>query len=133
VHVHRLGINPRDGALYAATHTGLFTIRDRAATRVADRYQDTMGFTVVGPDHFLGSGHPDFRDRQLYDPNRRPLLGLVDSRDAARSWRSLSLLGEADFHALQWPTAVCAATTPPALSSWSQATAGNGRCDPRWR
>jgi hypothetical protein len=101
VYVHGLGINPRDGALYAATHTGLFTIRDGAATRVADRYQDTMGFTVVGPDHFLGSGRPDFRDRQLYDPNRRPLLGLVESRDAARSWRSLSLLGEANFHALQ--------------------------------
>jgi hypothetical protein len=34
--------------------------RDRAtgAARVADIYQDTMGFTVIGPDHFLGSGHP---------------------------------------------------------------------------
>jgi hypothetical protein len=60
-----------------------------------------MGSTVVGPDHFLGSGHPDFRDTQLYDPNRRPLLGLIESRDAGRSWQPLSLLGEADFHALQ--------------------------------
>jgi hypothetical protein len=60
-----------------------------------------MGFTVVGPDHFLGSGHPDFRDKQLTLPDRRPLLGLIESRDAGRSWRSLSLLGEADFHALQ--------------------------------
>ena len=55
----------------------------------------------VGPDYFLGSGHPDFRDTQLYDPNKRPLLGLVESRDAGRSWQPLSLLGEADFHALQ--------------------------------
>jgi hypothetical protein len=101
VHVHGLGINPADGTLYAATHTGLFTVRDGTATRVADRYQDTMGFTVVGADHFLGSGHPDFRDSQLYDPGRRPLLGLIESRDAGRSWRPLSLLGEADFHALQ--------------------------------
>jgi hypothetical protein len=101
VHVHGLGINPRDGGLYAATHTGLFTVRDGAASRVADRYQDTMGFTVAGADHFLGSGHPDARDTQLYDPARRPLLGLVESRDAGRSWRPLSLLGEADFHALQ--------------------------------
>ena len=101
VHVHGLGINPADGTLYAATHTGLFTVRDGAASRVADRYQDTMGFTVVGADHFLGSGHPDARDPQLYQPGRRPLLGLIESRDAGRSWQPLSLLGEADFHALE--------------------------------
>jgi hypothetical protein len=101
VHVHGLGINPRDGALFAATHTGLFVIGDGTATRVTERFQDTMGFTVVGPDYFLGSGHPDFRDRQLTVPNKRPLLGLVESRDAGRSWQPLSLLGEADFHALE--------------------------------
>ena len=101
VHVHGLGINPRDGALFAATHTGLFAIGDGTATRVTERLQDTMGFTVVGPDHFLGSGHPDFRDKQLTVPNKRPLLGLVESRDAGRSWQPRSLLGEADFHALE--------------------------------
>jgi hypothetical protein len=101
IHVHGLGINPADGTLFAATHTGLFTVRDGAGQRVADRLQDTMGFTVVGPDHFLGSGHPDFHDTQLYQPDRRPLLGLIESRDAGRSWQPLSLLGEADFHALQ--------------------------------
>jgi hypothetical protein len=101
VHVHGLGINPKDGALFAATHTGLFVVGAGTDTRVTERLQDTMGFTVVGPDHFLGSGHPDFRDPQLYDPNKRPLLGLTESRDAGRSWQPLSLLGEADFHALQ--------------------------------
>jgi hypothetical protein len=101
IHVHGLGINPADGTLYAATHTGLFAVRDGAGHRVANRLQDTMGFTVVGPDHFLGSGHPDFRDTRLYQPGRRPLLGLIESRDAGRSWQPLSLLGEADFHALQ--------------------------------
>jgi hypothetical protein len=101
VHVHGLGINPRDGALFAATHTGLFVVGDGTATRVTDRLQDTMGFTVVGPDHFLGSGHPDFRDKQLTLPNKRPLLGLIESRDAGRSWQPLSLLGEADFHDLE--------------------------------
>jgi hypothetical protein len=101
VHVHGLGINPRDGALFAATHTGLFIVGDGTASRVTERLQDTMGFTVAGPDHFLGSGHPDFRDTKLYDPNKRPLLGLTESRDAGRSWQPLSLLGEADFHALQ--------------------------------
>jgi hypothetical protein len=100
VHVHGLGVNPRDGGLYVATHTGLFVVRDGTASRVGDRYQDTMGFTVAGPDRFLGSGHPDLRDRELQAFGKPPLLGLVESRDAGRTWRSLSLLGEADFHAL---------------------------------
>jgi photosystem II stability/assembly factor-like uncharacterized protein len=100
VHVHGLGVNPKDGALYAATHTGLFVIRKGTAERVGQRWQDTMGFTVAGPDHFLGSGHPDPRDPTLGGPDRRPLLGLVESRDAGRSWQPVSLLGEADFHGL---------------------------------
>src|SRR5687768_15629237 len=60
IHVHGLGINPKDGALFVATHTGLFRAGagESRASRVADRFQDTMGFTVVGPDRFLGSGHP---------------------------------------------------------------------------
>ena len=94
-HVHGLGVDPADGTLYAATHYGLFRIPSSgAAARVANRYQDTMGFTVVGPRHFLGSGHPDHRE------DRPPLLGLIESTDAAQSWRSVSLSGEADFHAL---------------------------------
>ncbi len=57
-HIHGLGINPRDGSLMIATHSGLFRAApsSRKAGRVGDRRQDTMGFTVVGPDRFLGSG-----------------------------------------------------------------------------
>lgn len=100
-HVHGLGLDPGDGALYAATHTGLFRIPEEGkAARVADRYQDTMGFTVVGPDRFLGSGHPDIKDRRLRVEGRPPLLGLIESTDAGATWQPLSLLGEADFHAL---------------------------------
>ena len=97
VHVHGLGINPKDGALFIATHTGLFRAgaKDRTSARVADRFQDTMGFTVVGPDRFLGSGHPDPRERQP------PFLGLIESRDAGASWKPVSLQGERDFHVLE--------------------------------
>lgn len=97
IHVHGLGINPTDGSLFIATHTGLWRVppdSDRAA-RVTDRTQDTMGFTVLGPDLFLGSGHPDVRE------NLPPLLGLIESRDAGRSWQPVSLLGQADFHVLR--------------------------------
>jgi photosystem II stability/assembly factor-like uncharacterized protein len=54
-----------------------------------------MGFTVVGPDRFLGSGHPDTRD------NLPPFLGLIESTDAGRSWRAISRQGESDFHVLE--------------------------------
>lgn len=97
IHVHGLGLNPKDGALFIATHTGLFRVApdERTATRVGDRYQDTMGFAVVGPDRFLGSGHPDGRD------NLPPYLGLIRSDDAGRTWNPVSLLGEVDFHVLE--------------------------------
>lgn len=97
VHVHALGLNSADRSLYIATHTGLYRLRPDAesAERVSDRHQDTMGFTVAGPDHFLGSGHPDLRD------DLPPLLGLIQSRDAGETWTPISLLGQVDFHALR--------------------------------
>ena len=97
IHVHGLGVNPSDGSLFVATHTGLFRAapNEMRARRVGDRYQDTMGFTVVGPDRFLGSGHPDGREQLP------PYLGLIESADAGRSWQPVSLLGEADFHVLE--------------------------------
>jgi hypothetical protein len=99
VHVHGLGVNPKDGALFIATHTGLFRApkNQQKAVRVADRYQDTMGFSVAGPDRFLGSGHPDFKK----DPDLPPLLGLIESTDAGQTWEPISLLGQADFHVLE--------------------------------
>jgi hypothetical protein len=97
VHVHGLGINPADGALFIATHTGLYRSGEgeSKSTRVGDRRQDTMGFSIAGADRFLGSGHPDLRE------DLPPLLGLIESTDEGRSWESISLLGEADFHVLR--------------------------------
>ena len=96
-HIHGLGINPADGALMIATHSGLFRAAPGAQTAepVGDSRQDTMGFTVVGPDRFLGSGHPDLRD------DLPSLLGLIRSEDAGRNWTPISLLGKADFHVLR--------------------------------
>lgn len=94
-HVHGLGVNPADDRLYVASHMGVFRQTDQGFRRIADRWQDTMAFTVAGPDHFLGSGHPDTReDKPVH-------LGLIESTDAAESWSALSLEGEADFHALE--------------------------------
>jgi hypothetical protein len=72
---------------------------DDPAARVGDSFQDTMGFTVVGPDHFLGSGHPDVAGTREGLPG---LLGLIESTDAGATWEPVSLLGEVDFHGLAY-------------------------------
>lgn len=95
-HIHGLGIDPADDSLYVATHLGLFHVDDTGKpVRVADRWQDTMAFTVVGPGHFLGSGHPDLSEDL---PSH---LGLIESTDAGESWTPLALQGQADFHILE--------------------------------
>jgi hypothetical protein len=102
VHVHGLGVNPADRALFIATHTGLYRVEEgeRKAQRVGDRHQDTMGFTIVGPNRFLGSGHPDVDEAR--EKNLPALLGLIESTDSGESWQPISLLGEADFHVLRF-------------------------------
>lgn len=96
-HIHGLGVDPADGSLFIATHTGLWRApAGRPQARpVGESRQDVMGFTVVGPGRFLGSGHPGVTQ------DLPPLLGLIASQDAGRSWTSVSLLGEADFHVLR--------------------------------
>lgn len=96
-HIHGLGVNPADDALIVATHSGLFRAApgQRRAVRLSELRQDTMGFTVVGANRFLGSGHP------AIGAGQPPVLGLIESDDAGQSWTSLSLSGKADFHVLR--------------------------------
>lgn len=95
-HVHGLGVDPGDGELYAGTHYGLIRVpAEGEPTLVGDTVQDFMGFTVVGPGHYLASGHPG--EGQDAPGN----LGLIESTDGGQTWQNLSLAGEADFHALR--------------------------------
>jgi len=97
IHVHGLGYDSKRDILYIATHTGMFELHADAnkARRIGQSYQDTMGFTLVSPDFFLGSGHPDLREEL---PSH---LGLIRSTDRGRNWDPVSLLGKADFHVLR--------------------------------
>ena len=99
-HIHGVGVDPADRSVVVATHSGLFRAREgeQSAKRIGDKHQDTMGFSVIGPRRYLGSGHPDLRDLRNDVP---PLLGLIVSTDGGREWRSVSLLGRADFHVLR--------------------------------
>jgi hypothetical protein len=111
-HVHGLDVNPGEDAVYAATHTGVWRIPTvpqvtgptatlTAAgqpTRIANRQQDTMGFTIAGRDDFYASGHPSLTEQPDLRP---PLLGLVRSTDRATTWKTLSLRGKVDFHDIE--------------------------------
>jgi photosystem II stability/assembly factor-like uncharacterized protein len=98
-HIHGLGVDPADGVVYVAAHYGLFKIAGQSsAVRIAGRYQDTMGFTIVGPKTFLASGHPAMTEMS---PGTAPHLGLIRSADAGNTWTPVSQAGKADFHSLQ--------------------------------
>lgn len=94
-HVHGIGVDPGDGALYVATHHGLYRVPETGdAIRVGDSGRDMMGFAVAGPGHFLSSGHPGPGES---DPGS---LGLIESTDRGETWSTVSLSGEVDFHTL---------------------------------
>lgn len=97
-HIHGLGVNPADGALYAGTHYGVYRLaKERDAELVGGVVQDFMGFTVAGPNHFLGSGHPGETGRDT-----APHLGLIESTNGGQSWTAVSMTGKADFHSLEY-------------------------------
>jgi hypothetical protein len=95
-HVHGMAVDPASRALLAATHTGLYRVDGpHTAVRVSEGTQDLMGFTVVGPGHYIASGHPGEHDD---GPGN---LGLIESADGGKTWKNLSLAGAADFHGLR--------------------------------
>ena len=95
-HIHGLGV--RGATLFIATHGGLWVAADGQTKprRVDDSQQDIMGFSVLSKNRFIGSGHPH-PSQQDQPPN----LGLIESRDGGKSWKNISLAGDADFHVLQ--------------------------------
>ncbi|WP_312018804.1 F510_1955 family glycosylhydrolase, partial [Modestobacter marinus] len=92
-HVHGVGIDPGSGSVLVATHEGLVQVADGAVTPVGPTI-DLMGFAVVGPDHYLASGHPGLHS-DLPNP-----VGLIETTDAGRTWSPLSRQAESDFHGL---------------------------------
>lgn len=92
-HIHGLGLDPADERLYVATHEGVYTPDAKGKPElVGDSKDDFMGFTVAGEKTFYASGHPTTGGNK----------GLIKSTDAGKTWKSLSLSGESDFHALDF-------------------------------
>ena len=97
-HVHGIDVDPSDGSLYVATHSGLLRAAsdEEVLEPVGRSRQDFMGFSIAGEGRFLGSGHPAAGEEGM--PHQ---LGLIESRDKGMSWRGYSLYGQVDFHVLE--------------------------------
>ena len=92
-HVHNLTL---DGdRLLIGTHEGLWAqLPGQPAEQVSDQAFDVMGFAATG-DTMYASGHPGQGQDAPAD------LGLQTSTDAGRTWSTVSLEGEVDFHRLR--------------------------------
>jgi hypothetical protein len=103
-YVNALDVDPESGDFLLTTNRGFFRIgadgkvaRVRGSVSAGGASAPVGTFLEVlatGPGQLLGSGHPDVKGAL---PS---FLGLLASDDGGRSWRSVSRLGEADFHKL---------------------------------
>ena len=90
-HVHNLAFAKDD--LLLGTHEGLYRqAPGQQPKRVSEPF-DVMGFTNASK-RWLASGHPGPGMSAPAD------LGLLASDDEGRTWQSVSLSGEVDFHRL---------------------------------
>lgn len=90
-HVHNLGFAGDD--LLLGTHEGLYRQAPGREPQLVSEPFDVMGFSN-GAKRWLASGHPGPGMAAPAD------LGLLASSDEGRTWDSVSLSGEVDFHRL---------------------------------
>jgi photosystem II stability/assembly factor-like uncharacterized protein len=92
-HIHHL--EAHESKVLLGTHEGLFEYVGKGKVRpigVSD--DDFMGLTSDGKN-FFRSGHPGMKSK-LPNP-----VGLMRSTDNGKSWKSISLKGQVDFHFLE--------------------------------
>jgi hypothetical protein len=90
-----LAVDPRDGTILVGTDRGLFrATRDGRLVRIGPAGRDVTGLTFAPDGGLLSSGHPAGGGNAPDD------LGLERSDDGGRTWRPVSLRGEADLHLL---------------------------------
>jgi hypothetical protein len=91
-HVHGAVVD--SDVLLTGTHEGVFRIDPTTgqAERVGTSKDDFMAFASAGGQTLVGSGHPG-ADSSMPNP-----MGFIVSRDGAKSWEAVSLVGEVDFH-----------------------------------
>lgn len=93
-HVHNLTL--RGGELLIGTHEGLWSqLPGKPATPLGDDPFDVMGLALATDGTLYASGHPGPGQDAPAD------LGLLASSDQGRTWQSVSLAGQVDFHRLR--------------------------------
>lgn len=93
-HIHGMVVDGEE--LLVGTHDGVHRVDPETgdSDRVGSSRDDFMGFAGRVDAKLVASGHPG-PGSTLPNP-----LGLLTSDDAGRTWQSVSLLGEVDFHGL---------------------------------
>ncbi len=93
-HVHGVVVDG-DGLLFG-THDGVHRVNPKTGESepVGSSRDDFMGFAGGADATLVASGHPG-PGSTLPNP-----LGLLTSEDGGRTWESVSLLGQVDFHGL---------------------------------
>ena len=105
-YVGSLSVDPESGTLMIGTGLGLFRLEDGAkqAEPLEGELETPDGSGAIspnlvlrytGPGQLIGSGHPKEGGSALPED-----VGLIRSEDDGKTWTSVSLLGEVDFHAL---------------------------------
>lgn len=92
-HEHGLSFSSDGTALLAPSQLGMAEYRNGVWSEVSGSFLSFSGFSVT-ESAIYSSGHPP-PDASLHNP-----LGLLKSIDGGRSWQSLALAGEANFHLL---------------------------------
>ncbi len=90
-HVHGLSYSADGQQLLIPSHHGLAVFEDGKWRKAAGPAHDYMGFAATR-DSLYSSGHPA-PDSGLTNP-----FGLIKSGDGGKTWQSLGLQGESDFH-----------------------------------
>jgi hypothetical protein len=105
--VNALAIDPVNQDFLLTTNRGFWRIskdgsrvnRVRATITYRGK-RDTVGTFLlaepVGGQRFVGSGHPDNAD------TLPQFLGYIESEDGGRTWRSVTRMGDADLHKIEF-------------------------------
>lgn len=93
MHVHGLSYSSDGKRLFIPSHHGLAIYSGGRWSKAPGPEHDFMGFSAAR-DALYSSGHPA-QSSSLRNP-----FGLLKSRDGGKTWESLGLTGEADFHVM---------------------------------
>jgi photosystem II stability/assembly factor-like uncharacterized protein len=102
-YVNALDIDPQTKDFLLTTNRGFYRIAPDGSkvtpirgTISAQGKRSTIGtfleLLVVGPQRFIGSGHPDVQG------TLPSFLGFITSDDDGKTWKAVSRLGDADLH-----------------------------------